>query len=210
MRKIDLFIAIFAVLGTICLGAISHFASPEEAKVSQIPLLEGKAVEIECVVRQMHRLDSGGAIISARDPKNGSQRFSIFLEQCSSDFDFGDLVRATGKVVKYNGEFELYALSEKSLHIIRESASKSASLWVWELANNPGEYLGMAVEVSGVANDCGKYSFMLESGGCGISVKLQEPEHMPVEGDDISVRGQVIFDQECFRYYLGVSDAVID
>ncbi len=209
MRKLELFIVAFAVAGTVCLGALAHFSLPREATAAQIASLEGKTVSVECVVCGARRLDSGSAVISVRDPKNASQRFSIFIDQCSSDFNFGDVLRATGKVVKYNGGFELYALSEKSLQMIRESTGKSASLWVWELASNPGEYLGMTVEISGTAGECGKYSFMLKSGGCGISVKLSEPEHMPAEGDEISVLGQVLFDQESFRYYLGVSNAVM-
>ena len=207
MNKMELGIVAFAVLGTAGLAVMAQLSAPADALIAELPSLEGRSVALECVIYDVRKLDSGSAILSVRDPGNSSLRTSVFIESCSSEFHFGDLVRVSGKVTKYKGTFEISALSDRSVLVIRRADQASALLSDWELADNPGAYLRMTVNLSGTVSDVRDASFVMKSGGCEITVRTTEPENIPEEGAEVSVECRILFDKKCFQYYAGISGA---
>ncbi len=210
MNKLEMGIVAFAVIGTIGLAFLAQLSAPADASIAALPSLEGRSVALECVVCEMRKFDSGSAILTVRDPENASLRAPVVIETCASDFHFGDLIRVYGKAVKYEGNLEIIALSDRSVLVLLRANQSTKSLSVHELADNPGAYLGMTINISGTVADVRSASFDLKSGGCIITVRTTDPEYLPEKGADIWVCGQVMFDKENFRYYIGVSGVVID
>jgi hypothetical protein len=153
-------------------------------------------VEVEGVVIDTRITDYGNQLIRV---KNGSNSVVLFLQAAKPDVGRGNVIRAKGKVQKYQNEWEIYVLKKSDL-ILLES---DGFLEIPELGFSPQRFEGMRVRVRGIAGNIHSSYFYLEGPERDFRLKVVAslPESIG-KGEEIVVDGIFEWNPEVFSYSL--------
>jgi hypothetical protein len=197
--KLKHFSVIFSTAGILILYFISTLTQPITVEIQNISNYEGKQVTVEGCVTEYFETTQGSQIITIEE---NNYTLTIFLEG-TTELDYGDIIKATGEVQKYGGEWELVVNDENFVKIIKKW--KENTLFIWQLGSNPQKYKNLNVNITGyidyvyddyfyITDSDNKYSLVVSSGlGHNISLNM---------GQRVKVAGKFTFDETDFRYKI--------
>jgi len=197
-------IIIIAIIGVAFLYFISSLNQPTFIDISQAPEFEGKKVTVEGIVVYHYTTSFNSKIIEINN-ENKSQLL-VFIEE-EFDVEYGDIIRATGTIIKYNDEWELVVESTQNIEIIQEWEEILNPLW--QLAESPTKYVGMNVNTSGILDRQYESYFYLSDleSKYSIVVSLGTNTLQNVtQGDHIYVAGRFVYDNIHLRYTIEISE----
>ena len=151
-----------------------------------------------------------GVVVSFFETKYGCQLITIkkdnltaklFLEE-TVNVECGDLVKATGEVQKYDGEWEVIVESKKFLEVIQRWEQKYVPLW--RLSSDPRGYEGLNINTTGWIDDVFGKSFYLTDKDRNFSIPvINLVSNLSFHsGEKAIVSGEFIYDKENFRYII--------
>ena len=194
---------LFAVIGISALYAMTFFSKPVVIELSKLPQYEGKQITTQGIVKNYYTTKYGNQMITIED-NNASA--TVFSEE-EIIVEYGDKIRVTGEVQKYNDCWEIIVNDKRSITIIQKW--ENISMPLWQIVQNPEKYEGLNVNVSGYVDSLYDDYFYLidEKGDYSILVfyNSYEPE-TAYPGQKVSVAGLFKFEKENFRYVLSICD----
>lgn len=200
------FVIVLSIVCTFFLYFLSTLSQPSYINLVEIPNYEGKQVIVEGIVTEHHTTTYGGQIIEIKDLKNEESIGTLFIEETTS-VEYGDKIQATGKVQKYNDDWEVVVDNKKQIQILQKWSGIIAPLW--QLAEDPNKYVGTNVNVTGIVDRAyDTYFYLVDSEGqYSIAVYYDSTRYYNIsQGDFVCVGGRFIYDPESLRFILSVKD----
>lgn len=201
--KLKHYSLLLAVTGITVLYCISLLYQPVLIELSELPDYENKQVIVEGTVTEYHVTKYASQLITIKD-KNKSA--TIFIET-EINVEYGDQIRATGKVQKYNGGWEIIVSNKEFIETTQKWQNLSIPLW--QLAQKPSNYQGLNVNVTGVVDSLyDNYLYLTDLDGTYSLIVFYNPYlyNSLYSGQTVIVEGKFDFDQETFRYTLTLSE----
>ena len=201
--KLKHFSIIISILGILFLYFLSKLSQIPLIDISEIDNYEGKKVTIEGIVFEHYLTKYGSQVITI---SNNNYTTKVFAEE-KSNVEFGDNIRITGEVQKYNGDWSIVVDNNRFIQIIKKWDNLSIPLW--QLAENPTGYLNLNVNVTGYVEFVSNSNFYLvdnEKKHSLLIVYLQSKNLTIYPGQKINALGKFSFDYENFRYKLDICD----
>lgn len=203
---------LLSIIGIIILYIISIQSKPKEISISEIEKYNGKYVIVQGVVIDDYSTRSSGKILTIRE---GNSTLLVYIEKSSKNIEIGDKISVEGKVQKYQDEFEIVVLSDKSIEIIKHWKSNKIS--IKQLSKSPENYKDVNINISGYAIYVSTYenntSFYLtdslEMGNNSLKVICNSNNSTVqnfTEGDFVYVNGKFEFDEFSLRYVVKVEE----
>ena len=160
--ELKYFVVILSVICIAILYFLSTLSQPITIELHEVPDYEGKQVIVEGTVTEHHVTTYGGHIINIKDMDNQSNfEIIVFVEE-KTTVEYGDRIQATGKVQKYNDEWEVVVNDARFVKILQKWSNITFPLW--QLAENPSKYIGINVNVTGtVDRDYDTYFYLVDS-----------------------------------------------
>jgi len=140
------------------------------------------------------------------DSSESSFKATVFVEGITT-VEYGDAVRATGKVQKYEGDWEVVVNNEHFVEIIQKWDNTSFPLW--QLAENPERYVGVNVNITGLVDrvyDTYFYLVDFEEQHSVVVLYGDMPFQNFTGGDSVYVGARFVYDEENFRYVLELTE----
>jgi len=197
------FSLIFAVVGICLLYALSLFSKPAVIELSKLPEYEGKQITTQGIVKSYYSTKYGSQIIIIEDNNTSA---TVFSEE-ETIVEYGDKIRVTGEVQKYNDGWEIIVNDKHSITIIQKW--ENISMPLWQIVQNPGRYEGLNVNVSGYVDSLyDDYFHLIDEKGEYSLLVLYTPYQPDAvsPGQKVSVAGLFSFEKENFRYVLSICD----
>ena len=196
-----------AFLGILILYFIACFSQPPYIDIQDIANYEDKQVMITGTVVNHHITSYGSQLIEIHDinTTNNNATVTLFVEK-ATPVEFGDSIQATGTVQKYRDEWEIIVDNERHVKILQKWHNISTPLW--QLAKNPAQYAGMNVNITGVIEHIHDDYFSLADAEGPYSIIVQYDQSFEDHfyyGNQVTVAGQFVYDDEQFRYILQVN-----
>jgi len=200
--QLKYFMIVLSIFSVIFLYYLSLLSQPEAIQLDDIPNYEEKLVIVEGIVSKHTLTSYGGHIIEIRDKAENYSQAILFVEE-ETEVEYGDTIKATGKVTQYKGDWEVVVSNKKDITILQKW--QNISIPLWQLAQNPTHYVDMNINVSGfIERDYGSYFYLID---------LQDEHTLAVyydstrfnnitEGNEIRVGGQFIYNMETLRYII--------
>ncbi|RLF48062.1 MAG: hypothetical protein DRN29_00755 [Thermoplasmata archaeon] len=188
MRKIY---PLLAVIGIIFLYFISIFSEPTEIELKDLWKYEGKEVVVEGIVK-----NKAGDVIEISD---GNATGKIYCEGCD-EIEYGDQIKARGKVGEYGEELIIYA---EKVDILEKWKENAISLPY--LAENYEKYVGMNVNVTGYIYS--KYTgyFYLSDEYMDYKIRVYYNETIPFEKyERVCVKALFFYNPKNCNFYLKI------
>jgi len=200
--KLKYFSIIFSVVGIACLYFLSTLSQPISIELKDVPKYEDKSVIVEGIVTEQYLTNYGSQIITI-ESNNAST--TVFVEG-ETNIEYGDKIQATGKVQKYNGDWEIVVDNVDFVKIIQKW--QNISMPLWQLSSSPTKYEGLNVNVTGYVDTIyDTYLYLSDSkGNYSIIVFCNPSKYNIHSGQKISVAAKFTFNPEEFRYRLDVLD----
>ncbi len=201
--KLKHFSVIFAIAGIALLYFISTLTQPAVIEIQELSKYEGKQVTVEGYVTDYFETAQGSQIITIEE---NNHTLTIFLEG-KTTVDYGDIIKATGEVQKYKGEWELVVNNEKFVKIIEKW--KDNTILIWQLGSNPERYKNLNVNVTGYIDYVYDDYFYLTDSDNKYSLVISYNSLNNISlyvGQKVNVAGKFIFDETDFRYKITLSD----
>jgi RecG-like helicase len=201
--KLKHYALLLAITGIAVLYFISLLSQPVLIDLSELPDYEDKQVIVEGTVTEYHVTTYGSQLITIKDKNNSA---TIFIE-AEMDVEYGDRIRATGKVQKYNDGWEIIVSNKKFIETIQKW--QNISIPLWQLAQKPSNYQGLNVNVTGVVDSLyDNYLYLTDLDGAYSLIVFYNPYMYSslYPGQTVIVEGKFDFDQETFRYALTLSE----
>lgn len=205
--ELKYFVVILSVVCIAILYFLSTLSQPITIELHEVPDYEGKQVIVEGTVTEHHVTTYGGHIINIKDMDNQSNfEIIVFVEE-KTTVEYGDRIQATGKVQKYNDEWEIVVNDARFVKILQKWSNITFPLW--QLAENPRKYVGININVTGIVDrDYDTYFYLVDSEEQHSIVVYYDSSifHNFTQGDSVCVRGQFIYDEETLRFTITVKD----
>jgi len=194
---------IFAVTGTALLYFLSLLSKPAIIDINELPDYEGKKITTQGVVKEYYTTKYASQMITIF---NNNSSAVVYIEG-TTDVEFGDTIRVTGQVQKYREDWEVIVEDKKYFKIVEKW--DNITFPIWQLAQNPGRYLGLNVRVTGYVDSVfdsyfylsdleNKYSLIVfYDAFYGSSV---------YPGKKVIVSAKFLFDDKNLRYKLELCD----
>jgi len=201
--KLKHYSLMLSIAGIASLYFISLLSQPVLIELSELPDYEDKQVIVEGTVTEYHVTTYGSQLITIKDKNNSA---IIFIET-EIDVEYGDRIRATGKVQKYNDGWEIIVSNKKFIETIQKW--QNISIPLWQLAQKPSNYQGLNVNVTGVVDSLyDNYLYLTDLDGTYSLIVFYNPYmyNSLYPGQTVIVEGKFDFDQETFRYALTLSE----
>ena len=201
--KLKHYSLLLAITGIAVLYFISLLSQPVLIELSELPDYEDKQVIVEGTVTEYHVTTYGSQLTTIKDKNNSA---TIFIET-EIDVEYGDRIRATGKVQKYNDGWEIIVSNKKFIETIQKW--QNISIPLWQLAQKPSNYQGLNVNVTGVVDSLyDNYLYLTDLDGAYSLIVFYNPYMYSslYPGQTVIVEGKFDFDQETFRYALTLSE----
>ena len=172
LGKLGRFALLFSLAGMATLYVVACSSQPEEVHLEELAEHEGQYVKVEATVTGIRELDSGAMILTLNQ---GNASAPLFIERPMESYREGDLVEAKGKVICYEGTYEITTTDHTSVRIVKSWNAETIS--VPGLAGSCREYDGTNVRVSGmvmdvIENSSGKLLFLLTGSNAYYSVEV--------------------------------------
>lgn len=194
---------IFSVAGITLLYFLSTLSQPVMIELCEIPEYEGKQVIVEGIVTEHHVTSYGSHIITLEDDNATT---TVFVEE-KTNVEYGDKIQATGKVQKYEGDWEIIVGNVRFVTIVQKW--QNITIPLWQLAENPTKYDGLNVNVTGFIDavyDTYFYLVDTEEEHSIIVFYARSGDNVFYPGQKVNVAATFTFDLEDFRYRLIVSE----
>jgi len=209
MVKIQLkyFVVLLSVVCITLLYFLSTLSQPILIELNEVPEHEGKQVIVEGTVTEHHVTTFGGHIINIKDMDNQSSFEVIVFVEEETIVEYGDKIKATGKVQKYNDEWEVVVNDARFVEIIQKWNNITFPLW--QLAENPIKYVGININVTGMVERDYDYYFYLTDleEEHSIIVNYDSSKfHNFTQGDNVYVQGQFVYNEETMRFAINVEE----
>jgi len=200
--SIKYFSLLFSVIGIACLYFLSTLSQPALIELNDLPKYEDKNVIVEGIVTEYRSTNYGSQIITIESENTSS---TVFLEG-ESDIEYGDKIQVTGKVQKYNNDWEVVVDNVAFLRVIQKW--QNISMPLWQLAISPTKYEGLNVNVTGYVDTIfDGYFYLSDSEGSYSIIVFYNPSKYKVQsGQEVNVAAKFSFDKEKFRYNLDATD----
>ena len=201
--KLKHYSLILSIAGIAILYFISLLSQPVLIELFELPDYEDKQVIVEGAVTEYHVTTYGSQLITIKDKNNSA---IIFIET-EIDVEYGDRIRATGKVQKYNDGWEIIVSNKKFIETIQKW--QNISIPLWQLAQKPSNYQGLNVNVAGVVDSLyDNYLYLTDLDGTYSLIVFYNPYmyNSLYPGQTVIVEGKFDFNQETFRYALTLSE----
>jgi RecG-like helicase len=201
------FIILLSILSIFLLYFLSTLTQPVRIEIEEIAQYEGKQVIVQGTIIDHRTTTYGGHIINIKniDNENGSS-LTVFVEEQIS-VEYGDTIQATGKVQKYNDEWEVVVNNAEFIDIIQKWNNVTFPLW--QLAENPTRYEGFNVNVSGIIERVYDSYFYLidirEEYTCAVYYDATRFYNIS-QSSEVIVEGRFVYDKETFRYIIDARD----
>jgi len=199
------FVVILSVVCIVLLYFLSTLSQPIIIALHEVPDYEGKQVIVEGTVTEHHITTFGGHIINIKDMDNQSNFEVIIFVEEKTTVEYGDKIKATGKVQKYNDEWEIVVNDARLVEILQKWSNITFPLW--QLAENPSKYAGININVTGMVDrDYDSYFYLIDSEERHSIVVYYDSSrfHNFTQGDRVFVRGQFVYDEETLRFTINV------
>jgi len=209
MIKIQLkyFVVLLSVVCITLLYFLSTLSQPILIELNEVPDYEGKQVIVEGTVTEHYITTFGGHIINIKDMDNQSNfEVIVFIEE-ETMVEYGDKIKATGKVQKYNDEWEVVVNDARFVEIIQKWNNITFPLW--QLAKNPSKYVGININVTGMVERDYDYYFYLADSDEEHSIIVNYDSskfHNFTQGDTVYVQGQFVYDEKTMRFAINVEE----
>ena len=205
--QLKYFVVILSVVCIALLYFLSTLSQPIIIELNEVPDYEGKQVIVEGTVTEHYITTFGGHIINIKDMDNQSNFEVIVFVEEETMVEYGDKIKATGKVQKYNDEWEIVVNDARFVEILQKWSNITFPLW--QLAENPSKYVGININVTGVVErDYDSYFYLIDSEEQhSIVVSYDSSKfHNFTQGDNVYVRGQFVYDEETLRFKINVKE----
>ena len=204
------FVIILSILGIISLYFLSTFSQPLVIELQDIPEYEGKLVTVEGTVIKHSITSYGGQIIEIQDIQDdkNSSKTVIFIEEPTS-IEYGDKIQATGKIQKYEGEWEIVVNDNRFVKILQKW--QNITMPLWQLAEKPSQYMGINVNVTGVVDRLyDDYFYLIDAEGEHSIIVFYNPALAPSlsPGDNVQVAANFVYNMENFKYVLEADEEI--
>jgi len=194
---------LFSIIGILVLYAISLLAQPNVITLEEIPNFENKKVTVEGTVKEYHTTQYGSQMITIQD-ENAS---AIVFSETEINLEYGDIIKATGKVQKYDNDWEIIVDNNRFIEIIQHWENKTTPLW--ELAEKPEKYAETNIKTQGYTDSVFDEYFYLtdEEIKQTIIVFYDKYTHGNIDtGEQIQITGFFKYDKENFRYIITLTN----
>lgn len=205
--KIELkyFVVILSVICILLLYFISTLQQPITASLSELSEYDGMQVIVQGIVTNHYTTTYGGHIIFIKEFNNNTAiDGKIFVEQ-QTTVEYGDEIKATGKVQQYYDNYEVVVNDARMVEIIQKWSNISFPLW--QLARNPHNYVGMNVNITGIIGNVYDSYFYLTDSFNRYSVVVNfkaEKSHHVYQGNAVYVHGLFYYNDRNLHYVLNV------
>jgi hypothetical protein len=135
---------------------ISTLTQPIQIDISDIQNYENKVVTTQGLVKEYYNTKYGNLIINLA---GNSSSITIFSEE-NFDLEFGDRIQVTGKVQSYEDEWEIVVDTNRNICLICKWAN--LSMPIWQIAQNPGKYENLNINVTGIVDLVSDDYFLLK------------------------------------------------
>ncbi|MCX6665484.1 MAG: hypothetical protein NT038_05420 [Euryarchaeota archaeon] len=199
---------IISLLGIGLLYVCSLFAQPTVITLETIDQYEGKHIIAEGTVTRYYLTPQENQIILIQDMKatKNIDATTLFVDT-PTNVEYGDYIRVTGTVQKYNGKWEIIADEGNTVCIITKWQNITCPLW--QIAEYPQRYINTNIHISGTIQQLSEDSFLLtdDTGTYSFPVLLDPATDNALSlGDAVSVHATIIYEAATLRYYLSTSD----
>ncbi|PKK86536.1 MAG: hypothetical protein CVT48_00635 [Thermoplasmata archaeon HGW-Thermoplasmata-1] len=183
------------------LYVLSLFSHPAYIGIGEVGDYEGRTVVVNGMLTGMVPLESGAGILSVRDTNDSSLRITLFVQKMPGHLSYGDLLSATGKVERYENEWEIIVDSASDIIVTGNSGDNFTKLW--QLSQDPARFSGIMVNVPAELYNPHSTYFYLKDGG--FKLKVLCPADFAgnfTSGESIAVAGIFSYDPDNLAYYL--------
>ncbi|OYT58191.1 hypothetical protein B6U70_01080 [Euryarchaeota archaeon ex4484_162] len=201
-------VLILSILGIFILYLLSLFSQPVVVRLYEIPKYEGKKIVAEGVVTNYYTTNYGSQIIEIKTSRASKDNFTatVFAEKITS-VEYGDRIRVTGIVQKYEGKWEIFVSDTRSIDIIQKWQNNVFP--IWQLAENPDRYVGMNINITGIVDrNYETYFYLSDSDGKYSLIVFSSSVHCQnfSTGDKVYAAGRFTYDSKNLRYMLKANE----
>jgi len=190
---------LFSIAGILFLYFISTLTQPILISLAEIPEYEDKQVIVEGTVTDYQDTTYGSQIITIT---GDNVSVCVFVEG-SIEVEYGDTIQATGKVQKYNDDWEIIVNNERFVKIVKKW--QNLSIPISQLAKNPTKYVGLNINVTGYVDMIyDSYFYLIDADEIhSLFVSCNPSIYDAVApGEQVNVAGQFTYKKEELRYTL--------
>ncbi len=182
---------IFAISSLSILFILSNMVSPEKISLTELRNHEGDIVVVEGIVKDIHPTSGGNTVLILVDESGEGKVFAYGKREIF----VGDRIEVIGRVQRYREEFEVIA------DRISKLESKTVEVKIWQLAEDPEEFLNRYVNVAGKVREIKRDFVEIEDDG--YTIRATKPLIGELsEGDEIWVKGKLLYSPKELRYYF--------
>jgi len=186
---------------------LSTLSQPIIIELNEVPDYEGKQVVVEGTVTKHFTTTFGGHIINIKDMNNQSNFEVIVFVEEETTVEYGDKIKATGQVQKYNDEWEVVINDVRFVEILQKWNNITFPLW--QLAEKPSKYIGININTTGIVErDYNNYFYLIDSEEKhSIFVSYDASQfHNFTQGDTVQVQGKFVYDEETLRFKINTEE----
>ncbi len=199
--KLKHYTVIFSIISIILLYFITTLVHPPFIELQKIQEYEGQKITTSGYVIKYYSNRYGNQIIEIED---NEETIKIFNNNGATDIEYGDLIQVTGRVQKYNDEWEIIVEDKKNIKTLQKWENNNHP--IWEIAQNPVKYLNQNINVTGYVDLVYDDHFYLKDLKQNIFLMVLYNNSKSLQtGKKICVLGRFLFDEKNLRYILNVS-----
>jgi len=185
--------SIFAAAGLLVLFTIGELTEPPEIELNEISEHEGEKVIARGVVAEIYLTSGGNTILLLSDGVNEIKVFAFGKRELF----IGDRIAVRGIVQRYEDSYEILA---DHIYVLERRCTE---VKLWQLAENPLEYLNDCINFSCYIARIDGYELVVKEGNYTLTViyPLISTEKLD-KGDRIRVTGRFLYNPEKFSFYI--------
>ncbi len=195
------FVIFLSIVSILILYSLSTLSQPIRIDINKIEKYEGQTVIVRGTIKEYQNTQYGGQIINIIDTQNSSELI-VYIDTIT-EIQYGDVIEATGKVQKYNNEWEVVVSDYRLLKIISEYNETKTP--IWQLAVSPEKFCGLNINVTGYIDRDYESYFYLVDGSEKYSIAVyydNSKSYNFTSGDTIFVEGRFFYEEEFLRYSI--------
>ncbi|RKX47325.1 MAG: hypothetical protein DRP38_06645 [Thermotogae bacterium] len=185
--------SIFAAAGLLVLLILSDIIEPPEIGLNEISEYEGEKVIVRGVVTEIYLTSGGNTVLLLSDGVNEIKVFAFGKRELF----MGDRIAVRGIVQRYEDSYEILA---DHIYVLERRCTE---VKLWQLAENPLEYLNDCINLSCYTVRIDGYNIVVKEDNYTLMViyPLISTENLN-EGDRIRVTGRFLYNPEKFSFYI--------
>jgi DNA/RNA endonuclease YhcR with UshA esterase domain len=205
--KFKYLIILIAIASLVALYFLSLVSQPVLISLSALPAYNGQQVIVQGVVTEYRTTTYGTQLITIRDTENSTHSVALYIEGEVS-VEYGDTVKVIGEVQQYKEQWEVSVNNPQFVTILQQWNNQSFPLW--QLAENPGKYVGTNVNVTGIVTQKHESSFSLTDPAGKYSIVVSYDSSCPHQfskDDSVTIAGRFLYEPKAFQYALKATES---